>query len=242
MLKIKRLNKSYGELHVLNNLDLEVSEGEVVAIIGSSGSGKSTLLRSINYLERPDSGELTLDGIQVDFDHISSKDVRSLRQKTAMVFQSFALFRNKTALQNVLEPLIAVQKMDKNEALVIVKDLLNQVGLNDKADHYPSQLSGGQKQRVGIARAMACNPKILLFDEPTSALDPELVKEVLGVITNLAKQNKTMIIVTHEMKFAEKVADRIVFLHEGKVAAEGTPGEIFGHHPNEILRNFISGI
>ncbi|WP_105617629.1 amino acid ABC transporter ATP-binding protein [Vallitalea okinawensis] len=242
MLKIKGLNKSFGDLHVLDHLDLEVNEGEVVAIIGSSGSGKSTLLRSINYLEKPDSGELILNDIQVDFNHISPKDIRALRQNTAMVFQSFALFRNKTALQNILEPLIAVQKKDKHEALVVAKDLLNQVGLDDKADHYPSQLSGGQKQRVGIARAMACNPKILLFDEPTSALDPELVKEVLGVISNLAKQNKTMIIVTHEMKFAEKVADRIIFLDQGKVAAEGSPEEIFGHHSNKKLRNFISGI
>lgn len=241
MLTINKLNKSFGSLKVLDNLDLEVAEGEVVAIIGSSGSGKSTLLRSINYLEKPESGAIELDGLKADYAHIQGKDIKALRQNTSMVFQSFALFRNKTALQNVMEPLVTVKGIPKDKAKLQALELLAQVGLSDKTHHYPSQLSGGQKQRVGIARAMASNPKILLFDEPTSALDPELVKEVLGVITELAKKNKTMLIVTHEMQFARRVADRIVFLDHGHIEAEGPPDELFDH-PNEKLRNFIQEI
>lgn len=241
MLTIRNLNKSFGSLKVLDNLNLDVKEGEVIAIIGSSGSGKSTLLRSINYLEQPESGTIQLEEYKADYKHMHKKDIKNLRENTAMVFQSFALFRNKTALQNVMEPLVTVKKVPKAKAKEMANNLLKQVGLEDKTTHYPSQLSGGQKQRVGIARAMASNPKLLLFDEPTSALDPELVKEVLGVISDLAKEKKTMLIVTHEMQFARRVADRIVFLDHGHIVAQGAPEELFTN-PNEKLQKFIQDL
>lgn len=242
MLTIHKLNKTFdNQLHVLKDLDLKIEKGQVVALIGSSGSGKSTLLRSINYLEKPENGLMTLDDITVDFAHPHKKEIKSLRQKTAMVFQSFALFKNKTALENVTEVLTVVKKMDKKVARKEANDLLAKVGLEDKVDHYPHQLSGGQQQRVGIARAMACNPQIFLFDEPTSALDPELVSEVLNVITKLAETGKTMLIVTHEMNFARKVAHRILYMDQGKIVEDGSPEELFGSdHPNTKLRRFLS--
>lgn len=241
MLSIKNLNKSFGNLQVLKDFNLEIKEGQVVVLIGSSGSGKSTLLRSINYLEKPDRGTITLGSTKMDFGSPDKYLIGELRSKTAMVFQSFALFKNKTALENVTEVLRAVQKKQKKFAESEAITLLTQVGLSDKMNHYPNQLSGGQQQRVGIARAMACHPDILLFDEPTSALDPELVGDVLNVITSLAKAGMTMLIVTHEMHFAREVADRIIFLEEGRISADGMPEEIFDNaFNNPTLQKFIS--
>lgn len=240
MIKITNLHKKFGELEVLKGVNLNVNKGEVIAIIGPSGTGKSTLLRCINYLEEPTEGIIEIDDIKVDAKKHSKEDVRKLRMNTSMVFQSYNLFKNKTALENIMEPLVTVQKMKKVEAQKIAKDLLNQVGLSDKKDYYPSKLSGGQQQRVGIARAMAVNPKLMLFDEPTSALDPELVGEVLGVIKSLAEKHRTMLIVTHEMKFAREAADRIIFMDGGNIIEEGTPEEIFDNPKNPRTQKFLN--
>lgn len=241
MLTISNLSKNFGKLEVLKNLNLQVEKGQVVAIIGSSGSGKSTLLRSINYLEKPESGHISLDGVTMDYAQPSKPAIKALRSKTAMVFQSFALFKNKTALENVTEVLEQVQRKERKVSLLEAKKYLKQVGLEDKEDHFPHQLSGGQQQRVGIARAMACDPEIILFDEPTSALDPELVGEVLQVMKELAKTGTTMLIVTHEMNFAREVAHRIIYLDQGQISADGSPDEIFNNtFHNEKLAKFIS--
>lgn len=242
MIEIKNLHKSFGDLEVLKGIDFKVNEGEVVAVIGPSGSGKSTVLRCFNYLEKPDKGRIQIDDIIVDAENIKKDRIINLRKKSAMVFQNYNLFKNKTALENVIEALIVVKKMDKVNARNLGLKLLEEVGLKDKADNYPSQLSGGQQQRVGIARAMAVNPKVILFDEPTSALDPELVGEVLNVIAKLTKKKITMVIVTHEMAFAEKVADRVVFMDNGIIAEEGSPKEIFHNSKNERLIRFLNKV
>ncbi len=239
MIKIRNLSKSYGKLDVLKNIDLEVKKGEVVAIIGPSGTGKSTLLRCINYLEEPEDGEIRIDDIKVNLKTITKKEIYTLRRKTSMVFQNYNLFRNKTALENVMEPLTTVQMMDKKLAKEKALAILESVGLFDKKDHYPSKLSGGQQQRVGIARAMAVEPQVMLFDEPTSALDPELVGEVLDVIKGLAENNTTMIIVTHEMNFAKNVADRVIFMDGGIIAEEGSTEEIFSKARNQRTTQFL---
>lgn len=242
MVEIRGLEKRFGDLEVLKGIDLDVKKGEVIAIIGSSGTGKSTLLRCINYLEEPDGGQIKIDDLSVDVKSISKKEIYKLRRKTSMVFQSYNLFKNKTALGNIMEPLIVVKKIDNKTAEKKALEILDLVGLIDKKDSYPSKLSGGQQQRVGIGRAMAVEPKVVLFDEPTSALDPELVGEVLDVIKNLAKNHTTMIIVTHEMRFAREAADRVIFMDDGKIVEEGTPNEIFDNPKNPRTIQFLSKI
>ena len=205
MIKINNLKKKFGNDEILKGINLELKKGEVVVMIGPSGSGKSTFLRCLNYLEVPTSGQIQIGDLKVEVDKVSKKDIHNLRSKSAMVFQNYNLFNNKTVIENVTEALIVVKKIDKKEANDIASKALKKVGLLEKKDVYPKTLSGGQKQRVSIARAIAINPEVILFDEPTSALDPELVSEVLAVIKDLAKEHMTMIIVTHEMRFAKEV-------------------------------------
>ncbi|MDR3278750.1 MAG: amino acid ABC transporter ATP-binding protein [Oscillospiraceae bacterium] len=241
-LVLSGIHKSFGHNHVLKGIDLEVSDGEVITILGPSGSGKTTLLRCINMLERPDSGTVTLDGLTADARHTVKKDILELRRQTAMVFQLYNLFTHKTALENVIEGLIIVQKIPQAEALEQGKELLRLVGLSDKLNHYPAQLSGGQQQRVGIARALALNPKVILFDEPTSALDPELVGEVLAVMRKIAKEGNTMIVVTHEMSFARDIASRVIFMDDGAIVEQGSPNDIFINAKEERTRAFLKRI
>lgn len=239
MIRLTQIRKSFGGNEVLKGIDLTVQTGEVVAILGPSGSGKTTLLRCINYLERPTGGEIQIGELRVQCRHPSKKDIHLLRGKTAMVFQQYNLFRHKTALENVMEGLVVVRKVPKEEARRRSVELLEKVGLGEKLNAYPSQLSGGQQQRVGIARALALNPEVILLDEPTSALDPELVGEVLAVIRRIAKEGITMIIVTHEMGFAQDVASRVVFMDQGVVVEEGRPNEIFRSPKEERTRQFL---
>jgi len=241
MIRIKRLNKSFGSLHVLKDVDLSVSEREVVVLIGASGSGKSTLLRCINFLEIPDSGsdEISIMGQTVD----PQKDnLNQIRSEVGMVFQHFNLFPHRSVLENVTEAPIFVRKLKKSAAVDMAMQLLEKVGLADKAKSYPDQLSGGQKQRVAIARALAMSPKIMLFDEPTSALDPELVGEVLQVMKELAKEGMTMVVVTHEMGFAREVGDRVMVMDEGRIIEEGEPVELFQNPKLERTQKFLSQI
>ncbi|SNR91577.1 amino acid ABC transporter ATP-binding protein, PAAT family [Anaerovirgula multivorans] len=240
MLKLKKIYKSFGDLQVLNGVNLEVKQGEVKAIIGPSGTGKSTLLRCINYLEKPDEGEIILDQLQLNAKTITKKEIYELRKSTAMVFQSFNLFKNKTVLENIIESLVLIKKVEKNKAIEVGMDILKKVGLEEKKNVYPAKLSGGQQQRVAIGRALAINPKVILFDEPTSSLDPELVGEVLELIKKLAKENMTMVIVTHEMSFAKEVADKVAFMDDGKVIQEGTSEELFSSVTNPRISKFIS--
>ncbi|MEK3982811.1 amino acid ABC transporter ATP-binding protein [Paenibacillus sp. FSL K6-3166] len=242
MIKLAQISKSFGRNQVLNNIDLTVTKGEVVVILGPSGSGKTTLLRCVNYLERPSSGEIAIGDFKVNCRHARKKEIHQLRQKTAMVFQQYNLFRHKTALENVMEGLLIVKKLPKDEARKRSIALLEKVGLASKLDAYPSQLSGGQQQRVGIARALALEPEVILFDEPTSALDPELVGEVLAVIRKIAKEGITMIVVTHEMGFARDVANHVVFMDGGVIVEEGTPTELFNHPREERTKQFLKRI
>ncbi|MDN4620056.1 amino acid ABC transporter ATP-binding protein [Paenibacillus sp. PsM32] len=242
MIQLEQISKSFGKQEVLHHIDLQVKKGEVVVILGPSGSGKTTLLRCINYLEKPDAGQITIGNLRVDTKHPTKKEIHALRQQTAMVFQQYNLFKHKTALENVMEGLTIVRKIAKDKAREISVQVLEKVGLGTKLDHYPSQLSGGQQQRVGIARALALNPEVILFDEPTSALDPELVGEVLSVIRKIAKEGITMIVVTHEMDFARDVANHVVFMDGGVVVEEGTPEEIFQRPKEERTRQFLSRI
>lgn len=239
MIKIEGLKKKFNNIEVLKNINLNVKTGEVVVILGPSGSGKSTFLRCLNYLESPDEGKITIGDISLDTNKINKKQIHLLRKQSAMVFQHYNLFNNKTVLENVTEALIVVKKIDKIKASELALDALRKVGMENKKDVYPNTLSGGQKQRVSIARAMAINPNVILFDEPTSALDPELVDEVLLVIKNLAKEHRTMIIVTHEMSFAKDVGDRIIFMSDGLVVEEGTPDEIFNNPKNDRTKQFL---
>ena len=232
--------KVTSELQVLRGVDLTVEKGDVVAILGPSGSGKTTLLRCLNFLETADAGQLTFDGETFDLAQASRADIARLRKKTAFVFQSYNLFRNKTALQNVTEGLIIARKMPKEQADTVGMKMLEKVGLADRADYYPRQLSGGQQQRVAIARALALHPDILCFDEPTSALDPELTGEVLRVLRDLADRKTTMIIVTHEMHFARDVADRIMFMDGGVVVEEGPAKQLIEHPQEERTKQFLS--
>ena len=240
MIKIAHLSKEFSGVKVLDDLNLEINEGDVVALIGASGAGKSTFLRSINYLETADSGQLEIDDFKIDFAMISKQKILELRRKTGMIFQQFNLFERRTALQNVMEGLIQVKKMPKTEAQKIAEAELAKVGLTDRKDYYPKFLSGGQKQRVGIARAMAMRPKLLLLDEPTSALDPELVAEVQEVIIQAAKNKQTMVLVSHEMDFVYNVATKVLFLEKGKIIEAGTPQEVFHLPKNPRTREFLA--
>ncbi len=237
--EVKKLEKYFGDLHVLKGIDLHVEESEVVCLIGSSGSGKSTLLRCINFLEVKDSGEICLDGQPIPN---TQESINQMRQRVGMVFQRFNLFPHKTVLENVMEGPLVVKKADKKETRALALRLLEKVGIADKAEEYPEMLSGGQQQRVAIARALAMEPDVMLFDEPTSALDPELVGEVLKVMKDLAEEGMTMIVVTHEMGFAKEVADRVIYLHEGVIAEQGTPEAIFNHPRHERLQAFLGEI
>ena len=240
MIKIRNLHKSFGALQVLKGIDFTASEGEVVAVIGPSGMGKSTFLRCINFIEKPEKRILEIDGIEVDAQTCKEKEIRNFRMKASMVFQNYNVFKNKTVLQNVMLPMTAVQKIDKQTAQTNALEYIRQVGLTDKIDAYPSRLSGGQQQRVGIARAMAVNPKVMLFDEPTSSLDPELVTGILEIIRRLAKEHKrTMLIVTHEMRFAQEIADRVLFMDNGMILEEGTPENMFINPQNERMKRFL---
>ena len=239
MIKVTNLVKKYNDHVVLNHINLEVKEGEVLAIIGPSGSGKSTLLRCLNFLEKPDSGVIEIGNVRIDTNNYTSKDIDVLRQQTAMVFQHYNLFKNKTALENIIESLVINKKLSLKNAKELGKKLLGQVGLLEKAAQYPITLSGGQQQRVSIARALAVNPHAILFDEPTSSLDPELVIEVLQVIRSIAEQNTTMIIVTHEMAFAREVADKILFMVEGNIVEFGIPEQIFTNPQNPRTKQFL---
>lgn len=243
MIEILDLHKSFGALQVLKGIDLTLELGKVVVIIGPSGSGKTTLLRCLNLLEIPDQGRISLGDISINFTDnkkIPQKSVLAVRQKTGMVFQSYNLFPHMTALSNVMEGQVTVQKRSKDEARERGLELLAKVGLAEKVDSYPHQLSGGQQQRVAIARAMAVDPEVLLFDEPTSALDPELVGEVLKVIKQLAAEGMTMVIVTHEMKFAADVADRIILMDGGHIIEQGTPQEVLEHSKNPRALQFLN--
>ena len=239
MIEIKGLCKKFGDQQVLDHIDLKIEKRKVVVVIGPSGTGKSTLLRCINVLEKPEEGHIRLEGFEADFSAISKQDIQTLRSRTSMVFQNSNLYRNKTALQNITTPLILVKKIKREEAERTGVELLAKVGMLEKKDAYPETLSGGEKQRVGIARAMAVNPDIILFDEPTSALDPELVNEVLDVIRELARQHTTMLIVTHEMKFARSVADEIVFMEGGHIVEQAPPEKFFSNPQKERTRQFI---
>ncbi|AIY85116.1 amino acid ABC transporter ATP-binding protein [Clostridium baratii] len=240
MIKVSNLKKQFNGIDVLKDISIDVKSGEVVVILGPSGSGKSTFLRCLNYLEKPDGGTIEIGDAKIVAPKVSKKDIHNLRKQSAMVFQHYNLFNNKTVLQNVTEALIVVKKLNKDEANKIALDALKKVGMLDKKDAYPRTLSGGQMQRVSIARAMAINPNVILFDEPTSALDPELVSEVLSVIKDLAKENRTMIIVTHEMSFAKDVGDRIIFMADGLVVEEGTPDEIFNNPKHDRTKQFLN--
>ena len=239
MLEDKNVQKSFGANHVLRGVDLKVEKGDIIVILGPSGSGKTTLLRCLNFLERADQGTMDFDEIHTDLKTASKSTVNQVRKKTAFVFQNYSLFQNKTALENVMEGLVIARKVPKKEAEIIAKKTLDKVGLSERYDYYPSQLSGGQQQRVGIARAIAVNPDVLLFDEPTSALDPELVGEVLNVMKNLAREGATMIVVTHEMTFAQQVASRVIFMDGGVVVEEGSPREIFTRPKEERTSQFL---
>ncbi|MBY4602994.1 MULTISPECIES: amino acid ABC transporter ATP-binding protein [Bacillus] len=242
MITVKNIHKAFKDLVVLDGIDLEVKRGEVVAIIGPSGSGKSTLLRCLNLLERPDQGLIEIGEAKLNAEKFTRKEAHRLRQQTAMVFQNYNLFKNKTALQNITEALIVAQHKSRDEAKRIGMDILKQVGLEHKADSYPITMSGGQQQRIGIARALAVNPHAILLDEPTSALDPELVAGVLQVIKSIAEKQTTMIIVTHEMAFAKEVADKVIFMADGHIIEQGTPEELFDHPKNERTKRFIKQV
>ncbi len=237
MIKIKNLNKSFGKLHVLKDISCNINKGDVVSIIGPSGSGKSTLLRCMNLLETPNSGEIIFEG-----SNIQKSNINKIRENIGMVFQHFNLFPHMTVLENITLSPIKVKGMKKEEAESIALNLLDKVGLKDKKDTYPSKLSGGQKQRIAIARSLANKPHVILFDEPTSALDPEMVKEVLYVIKELADDGMTMIIVTHEMNFAKEVSNRIIFMDKGEIIEEDTPYEFFNNTKSSRAREFLSKV
>jgi ABC-type histidine transport system ATPase subunit len=247
VLEIHNLEKNFGDNKVLKGINFLANKGDVISIIGSSGSGKSTMLRCINFLESPDNGLINVCGESIDCStenlHNPNKDLQSkivsIRKKLGMVFQSFNLWTHMTILENIIEAPIHVLGMDKEKSKSIAMDLLKQVGIQDKADSYPVHLSGGQQQRAAIARALAISPEILLFDEPTSSLDPELVDEVLSVMRLLAEEGKTMLVVTHEMEFARRVSNKVIFLHDGLIEEEGSPEKVFTNPQSERCKNFL---
>lgn len=239
LLEIKDIHKSFGNLHVLNGMDLTVNKGDVIAILGPSGSGKTTLLRCINYLETANAGTMILNGKSYDLSNTSKKDVAQLRKHTGFVFQNYNLFANKTALQNVTLGLTVARNVSKEEANTIGMQMLEKVGMKDRATYYPSQLSGGQQQRVAIARALATNPDIIYFDEPTSALDPELIQEVLSVMKTLANEGMTMVVVTHEMAFAKNVSSHVILMEKGKIVEEGSSKNFFENPKQERTKDFL---
>lgn len=239
MLEVKNIYKSFGENQVLKGVNFSVDKGDVIAVLGSSGSGKTTLLKCISFLEPADKGEITFDDFHKDITKVTKKEIRQLRMKMGFVFQNFNLFRNMTALENVEEGLIRARKVPADQAEKIAFEMLEKVGMTERAYHYPDLLSGGQQQRVAIARALAINPEVILFDEPTSALDPELTGEVLEVMRKLAYDGSTMVVVTHEMEFARKVADWVVFMADGVVVEEGKPEEFFTNPQNERTIQFL---
>jgi L-cystine transport system ATP-binding protein len=239
VIEVRGLKKAFKHHEVLRGIDLDVDEGEVVVIIGASGSGKTTLLRCLNFLERADSGSYRLDGLSTDFRHTSNKLAIEFRKKTAMVFQTYGLFLNKTARENVMEGLVVARKIPKQEAGRIADKTLAQVGLADRLDARPYQLSGGEQQRVGIARALALDPEVTLFDEPTSALDPEKVNEILALIKVVVGTGRTAIIVTHEIEFAYDVADRVIFIDDGEIIEQGCPRQVLGSPCQERTCQFL---
>lgn len=245
ILKAKDIHKSFGAVEVLKGISLEAKNNEVISILGASGSGKSTFLRCLNFLEMPTSGTIAFHGVPVDIVNgkpVNPKHIEEIRSRLGMVFQQFNLWTHRTVIENVMEGPIYVKKIAKNIAREKAESLLERVGLEDRMHMYPSQLSGGQQQRVAIARALAMEPDAILFDEPTSALDPELVGEVLKVMQSLAAEGRTMIVVTHEMAFARDVSSKVVFLHAGKIAEQGTPDEMFKNPKTEVFQKFIAKI
>lgn len=242
MLKTVNLYKSFGNLEVLKGISTEIHKGEVVAIIGPSGSGKSTFIRCLNLLEAPTEGEIFFKDVNMTTKEDKNFDIDKIREQIGMVFQHFNLFPHMSVLDNITLAPIKVKGMDKTEAEKLAVELLTKVGLADKKDVFPNKLSGGQKQRVAIARALAMNPEVMLFDEPTSALDPEMVKEVLNVIQQLAETNMTIVIVTHEMGFAKRVATRVMFMDEGVIMEEGTPEQVFDHPQNQRTKDFLDKV
>ncbi|MGN1405448.1 MAG: amino acid ABC transporter ATP-binding protein [Erysipelotrichaceae bacterium] len=242
MIEVRNLKKSFDSLEVLKNINLQIDRGDVISILGSSGSGKTTCLRCMNFLEKSDEGTMVFDGKEYDLAHISKKDIADIRRKTAFVFQNYNLFLNKTVLENVMEALTVVRKMDKQSARKRAVEVLEKVGMADKLDYYPSKLSGGQQQRVSIARALAYEPEVIYFDEPTSALDPELIGEVLSVMRDLAKSGITMVVVTHEMNFAKNVSTKVVFMENGEIIKCAAPDEFFEHQDDERIKQFIKKV
>ncbi len=239
MLEIKDLHKKFGNAEILKGVNFKVDNGEVIAVLGSSGAGKTTLLRCLSFLEKADRGEIIFDDFHKNITQIKPKEIRRLRMKMGFVFQNYNLFRNKTAFQNVMEGLCVAQKMPKAQAKDIAISTLKKVGMLDRADYYPDQLSGGQQQRVAIARAIALSPEVILFDEPTSALDPELTGEVLDVMKMLARENTTMVVVTHEIGFAQEVANRIIFMDGGTIAADQPSKDFFASPKDENIKRFL---
>ena len=252
VIRVEGVHKSFGDLHVLKDCDLTVRSGEVAVLVGPSGSGKSTLLRCINQLEQPTAGRVLIDGVVQGYEpdplpdgrwqKLSSAQIAAQRSRIGMVFQRFHLFPHLTALGNVMEAPVQVRGLPKAAAEKKARELLERVGLGDRADHYPSELSGGQQQRVAIARALAMDPELMLFDEPTSALDPELVSEVLSVLKDLAADGMTMVVVTHEMGFAREVADQVVFMDEGRILERGTPEQVIDHPESDRLKGFLASV
>ena len=238
-IRIKNLCKNYGGHEVLKDISIDISKGEVIAIIGPSGCGKSTFLRSVNLLERPTSGNVIVDGIDLTSRNV---DINHMRQRIGMVFQQFNLFPNMTIRKNIMLAPVELGKMNRHEASAKADELLERIGLSDKADEYPGSLSGGQKQRVAIARALAMNPEVMLFDEPTSALDPEMVGEVLSLMKDVAALGMTMLVVTHEMHFAHEVASRVLFFSDGVITEDGTPEQVFEHPKSLRLQEFLGKI
>lgn len=242
MIKLENIHKRFGNSEILKGIDIEINKGEIIVIIGSSGTGKSTLLRCINFLESAEQGHITIGDSHVDCANQTKASVLALRRKTGFVFQNYALFSHMTARQNIAEGLITVHGWKKEKAHQRAQQILEDIGLGDRGDSYPAALSGGQQQRVGIGRAMALKPDLLLFDEPTSALDPEWVGEVLNLMKNLATLHQTMLVVTHEMQFAQEVADRVIFMAEGKIIEQGKPDQVFGHPQDPRLKKFLNNV